>query len=143
MVEMLVCCRGLDLTYDGVLLRNSTLFLKNVVAKGSVPNSAGKVSGVSTLCGTFMIYESMDFTHICMCVWGGRAMHAPPCVLQCMISLHASVYVVVQNFNLDVNIEGMHEMQSMKIRLMPGKVVSFGGGVGAHLFPQRYFYSTI
>lgn len=40
-----------------------------------------------------------------------------------MIFLHASVYVVVQNFNLDVSIEGMHEMQSMKIRLMPGKVV--------------------
>ncbi|XP_025090642.1 structural maintenance of chromosomes flexible hinge domain-containing protein 1-like isoform X1 [Pomacea canaliculata] len=69
-VKPSIKAEGLELTYDGVLLRNSTLFLKNVVAKGSVPNSAGK------------------------------------------------------NFNLDVSIEGMHEMQSMKIRLMPGPPAS-------------------
>ena len=39
------CFRGLELSYEGVQAKGSTLFIKSVTAKGSVPSAAGKVGG--------------------------------------------------------------------------------------------------
>ena len=43
------CFRGLELSYEGVQARGSTLFIKSVTAKGSVPSSAGKVGAAFML----------------------------------------------------------------------------------------------
>jgi len=46
-------CSGLDITYDGVIVKGNTLIIKDIVALGSLASNLGKVISACCLCCCF------------------------------------------------------------------------------------------